>query len=311
MSAHDWWFAEDRGLALDRHEVWVELESPRRLQLLQAGDGSGGHPGGATLPRMPRPAPAQARRSRVRAQRRKEHRLRRFAFLTLVAVLTAITLALTAFDDGAHERVAGIVPAPAADLLPAGRPQPTAVATLNGLRIQLPIAAERVTAIGYHGAGDGALALEPIGRQGNQGLLGRLARRILGSGNSDLVWYQLARGAGPETSGLDVGAAPGTDVYAPVHGTIVGITPYVLGGKRFGSRIDIQPTTAPSLVLFVKQVRARSGLSVGEEVTAATTRIGTLIDLSGAERQALARFTNDAGNHVSLEAHLSATLALP
>jgi len=260
---------------------------------------------------MPRRVPAQARRSRVRAQRRKEHRLRRFAFLTLIAVVTAITLALTAFGDDGQQRVAGIVPATAADLLPAGRPQPTAVATLNGLRIQLPIAADRVTAIGYHGAGDGALALEPIGRQGNEGLFRRLARRIFGGGDSDLVWYQINRGAGAATSGLDVGAAPGTDVYAPVHGTIVGITPYIIGGRQFGSRIDIQPTTAPSVVLSLTHARARPGLSVGAEVTAATTKIGTLLDLSGVERQALARFTNDAGNHVGVEVHPSATLALP
>jgi hypothetical protein len=36
-----------------------------------------------------------------------------------------------------------------------------------------------------------------------------------------------------------------------------------------------------------------------------------LLDFTGAERQALARFTNDAGNHVALEVHPSATLALP
>jgi hypothetical protein len=96
-----------------------------------------------------------------------------------------------------------------------------------------------------------------------------------------------------------------------VHGTIVGVTPYVLGGRTFGSRIDIQPMTAPSVVLSMTHVRAAPGLSVGDEVTASATRLGTLLDFTGAERQALARFTNDAGNHVALEVHPSATLALP
>jgi hypothetical protein len=50
---------------------------------------------------------------------------------------------------------------------------------------------------------------------------------------------------------------------------------------------------------------------VGAEVAASTTKVGTLLDLSGVERQALARFTNDAGNHVAVEVHPSATLALP
>jgi hypothetical protein len=260
---------------------------------------------------MPRRPPAQARRSRARAQRRKEHHLRRFAFLTLIAAVTAITLALTAFGDGSPERVSDIVPAPAADLLPAGEPQPTVVAKLNGLRIQLPVPNERLTAIGYHGAGNGALALQPVGRQRNQGLFGRIARKIFGGERGDLVWYQLNSGNGPDTSGLDVGAPAGTDVYSPVHGTIVGVTPYVLGGRTFGSRIDIQPMTAPSVVLSMTHVGAAPGLSVGDEVTASATRLGTLLDFTGAERQALARFTNDAGNHVALEVHPSATLALP
>ncbi len=226
-------------------------------------------------------------------------------------MVSAITLALTAFGNTAPERIAALVPTPAADLLPAGKPQPTVIAELNGLRINLPIASGRVTAIGYHGAGDGALALEPVGRQGNQGLLGRIAERVFGSGGGGPLWYQLGSGTGPSTSGLDVGAAPGTDVYAPVHGTIVGLTPYILDGRPFGSRVDIQPVSAPSVVLTMTHVQADAGLSVGDEVTAASTHIGTVIDLSHAERQALARFTNDAGNHVALEVHPSATLALP
>ena len=51
--------------------------------------------------------------------------------------------------------------------------------------------------------------------------------------------------SGPSTAALDVGAAVGTDVYSPVDGTIVGITPLTLSGQTFGSRIDIQPTARP------------------------------------------------------------------
>jgi hypothetical protein len=36
-------------------------------------------------------------------------------------------------------------------------------------------------------------------------------------------------------------------------------------------------------------------------VTASQTRLATVSDLSGVEQQALARYTNDAGNHVALE----------
>jgi hypothetical protein len=46
-------------------------------------------------------------------------------------------------------------------------------------------------------------------------------------------------------------------------------------------------------------------------VAAARSKIGTVLDFSGVERQALARYTQDAGNHVSVEVHPAATLALP
>ncbi len=78
-----------------------------------------------------------------------------------------------------------------------------------------------------------------------------------------------ARRPGPATSALDVGAAPGTDVYSPVDGTIVGIDDVMLNGRTYGSRIDIQPTGAPSLVVGVSHVRVDPSLAVGSPVTAA------------------------------------------
>jgi hypothetical protein len=46
-------------------------------------------------------------------------------------------------------------------------------------------------------------------------------------------------------------------------------------------------------------------------VAAATSKIGTVLDFSRVERQALARYTQDAGNHVSVEVRPAATLAIP
>ena len=40
------------------------------------------------------------------------------------------------------------------------------------------------------------------------------------------------------------------------------------------------------------------------------TKVGTVVDLSSVEHQALARYTNDAGNHVSVEVRPSAALVL-
>jgi len=89
-----------------------------------------------------------------------------------------------------------------------------------------------------------------------------------------------------------------------------GLTPFIVDNQVFGSRVDVQPTTAPSIVVSLTHVQALPSLSVGDTVTASVTRLGTLTDLSRVERQALARFTNDPGNHVLIEARPAANLAL-
>ncbi len=260
---------------------------------------------------MPSPrAPGQARRKlQARAQARR--RQRRIAGLIAASIAALITLLLTAFGSGSPAPAPTAAPAPANRLLPAGPPQPQVVALRGSLRVQLPIDQSRVTAIGYHAAGEGALALEPIGRQANEGLFSRVVRRLFGGAEGGLTYYKLGGESGADTSSLDVGAPPETDVYSPVDGTIVGITPYVVSEKTLGARIDVQPAAAPSLVVTLTHLRPDPALSVGSSVAAARSKIGSVLDFSRVERQALARYTQDAGNHVSVEVHPAATLALP
>lgn len=283
-----------------------------RLELLQADNPTRlkNQASFVTVPRMPAPS-AQTRAVRRRAQprRRPVHRVRRLAVLILVAGVLLGTLLVTAFAQNTPEMVPQTLPPPASRLLPAGPPSPLTVALHGTLRLQLPIPQSRVTAIGYHSTSDGALALTPLGHQGNQGALSRLAHRIFGGdGRGRFVYYQLNGG---EADALDVGAAPGTDVYAPVDGTIVGISDYILDGRPFGSRIDIQPSAAPSLVVSMTQLTPDPALTVGSTIAASSTKVGRVVDLSGVEKQALAKYTTDAGNHVSIVLHPAATLTLP
>ena len=162
--------------------------------------------------------------------------------------------------------------------------------------------------LGYHHAGDGSLALDPVGRQGNAGLFARLWHRLAGTEENRLVWYQLRGDRGPGTSALAVGAAPGTDVYSPVTGTVVGITDFVLANRTYGARIDIRPQSAPSVVVSVTHLRADPSLTVGSAVAKAASKIGVVVDLTAVERQALARYTQDAGNNVSLSVRPAASL---
>ena len=216
---------------------------------------------------------------------------------------------LVAFGDGRSRSVDSVL-APPTRLVAASPPRPQIVATAGSLRLQLPVSQQSVTAIGYHGTADGAVALDPVGHQGNQGFVTRLFHRIFGGGHGGLVYYRLG-GSGTPTGSLDVGAVPGTDVYAPVDGTIVGLTDYIVNGRKFGVRMDIQPTNAPSMLVSLTHLRADLALTVGSSVVSATAKIGTVIDLSHVEREALARYTRDSGNHVSLEVHEAASLVSP
>lgn len=218
------------------------------------------------------------------------------------------TLLTAAFGQGATPEPSQALPGPPSRLLPVGPPAPLTVALHGSLRLQLPVAQGRVTAIGYHSSGDGALPLSPLGRQGNEGVLERLAHKIFGGGHGGFVYYQLSSG---QTAVLDVGAAPGTDVYAPVDGTVVGISDYILNGRTYGSRIDIQPSAAPSLVVSLTHVSPDPTLTVGSTLGASTTKIGRIVDLSGVETQALSKYTQDAGDHVAIELRPAVTLALP
>ena len=219
-------------------------------------------------------------------------------------------LALAAFRPGSSPAVGIGSPASASRLLPAGPPRKMILAQHAGLLIQLPVNERRVTAIGYHGAGEDALALDPVGRQVNEGLFSRVFHRIFGGGGGGVAYYQLGGGDGPSTGSLNVGAAPGADVYSPVDGTIVGLREYILNGKAYGSVIDVQPSTEPSVVVSITHLRADPALTVGAPVSARTSRIGALVDFSPVERLALARYTQDAGNHVAISVRTATTVPL-
>ena len=252
------------------------------------------------------PSSRPIRRRRVeRREARAARRARRFALLIVLAVVLVIALALTAFGGGATNDLqrlsvsrSGVV---------ASEPFPQIVAVRGSVRLQMPVMQSLTTAIGYHSANDGALPLAPLGHQGNEGVVQRVFHAIFGGSGGHPVWYRLDGGA---TSALDVGAPPGTDVYAPVDGTVVGIAPFVVAGRHFGSQVDIQPQNSPSLVVTLTQLRPDKALSVGSSVVSGRTKVGTVVDLSSVEHQALARYTNDAGNHVSVEVRPSAALVL-
>jgi murein DD-endopeptidase MepM/ murein hydrolase activator NlpD len=253
----------------------------------------------------PRPRPRQ----RVR-RHDQVRRGRRVAILVLLTAVLVPTLLLTAFG-GSDASLQPASPALAARLAPSGTPKPEVIAIYGSLRLQAPIAQSRITAIGFHGGTEGAIALTPVGTQVNQGLFGRLVHKLFGGGSGGVRWYQLPGGLGASTSSLDIGAPAGTDVYAPVDGTVVGVHDLILSGRPYGQELEIQPNGAPSVVVTVSHLAVdKPTLSVGAAVVAGATRLGTLLDFSAVEKQSLAHFTQDAGNHLSVEIHPAATLSI-
>jgi murein DD-endopeptidase MepM/ murein hydrolase activator NlpD len=262
----------------------------------------------ATVPAMsaPRPRPRQ----RVRRQEKAVRRGRRVAILLLLAAVLVPIFLLTAFG-GSDASLQAAPPALATRLAPSGTPKPQVIAIYGSLRLQAPIAQSRITAIGFHGGSEGSIAMTPVGTQVNQGLFGRLVHKLFGGGSAGVRWYQLPGGLGASTSSLDIGAPAGTDVYAPVDGTVVGVHDLILSGRPYGQELEIQPNGAPSVVVSLSHLAVdRTSLTVGSAVVAGATRIGTLLDFSAVEKQSLARFTQDAGNHLSVEIHPAATLSI-
>ena len=221
-----------------------------------------------------------------------------------VAVVLAVT-AFSATGSTAERRSPRSRPASPVTSAP---PEPLVLATVGNLRVQSPVAQGGVTAVGFHGSDEDALVLQPVGPQANEGLLARLWHRITGSTHRGLPWYQLESGA---LRTLDVGAVAGTDVYSPVDGTVVALPrPHHLGTR--GRRRD----RAAALVRTVARRdaparRARSALTVGANVAAGSSKLGTVVDITRFEQQALARYAADGGNNVAIQVFPSATLGVP
>lgn len=251
--------------------------------------------------------PRSRHAARLRAdRRRRQARARRFAVVLAIGILAAVTLALTAFDGngGSSRTIEGPAPLP----VTSAPPDPHVLATVGNLRINSPVAQGGVTTTGFHGSEAGALELRPVGPQANEGLLARLWRRITGTSRSGFRWYQLEGGP---LRAVDIGAVAGTDVYSPIDGTVVAIRDQIVSGQKVGSEIELRPTSAPSLVVQIQNVRRDPALTVGANVASGSSKLGTVTDISRWERQALAEYAPDGGNNVSIQVFPSATLGVP
>jgi hypothetical protein len=261
------------------------------------------------------PYRAHARRQRRRARRlhepaRHASHSRRSVWQAALGVAAAIVALILVLSAWSGSRTVSPLGTSGEGSLTGGPPVPLPVARVGALSLKLPVARGAVTAIGYH-AVPGTLALSPEGTQVNEGLLARLFHRISGSGGSGLNYYELSGGTGTHNGALDIGAAPETDVYAPIDGKVVQIGPYVINGRHCGVRLDIRPDEDATVIVSMTRIAADPLLKIGSPLQAGVTRVGNIIDLSKLEQQKLAQYTQDTGNHVTIEVNSAAMSILP
>jgi hypothetical protein len=221
-----------------------------------------------------------------------------------------VTLGSALRDEGAPTvDPAAQGPEPALQLVQAPPPRPLKLASRGAVILYVPINATRVTAIAYHAVADSsAVDLTPSGRLINAGILDRIQRQIIGAEAAGPAYY-VSDGS---TGSVDVGAAAGTQVYAPVTGVVAGITPYVVDGRAWGSIVTVKPTGDPTVVVAISHLVPDAAIRVGSTISAQEpTYLGTVADLSRVLKMDLARYTADRGNHVHIEVRPAEVLPIP
>jgi hypothetical protein len=152
-----------------------------------------------------------------------------------------------------------------------------------------------------------ALPLDPVGAPVNQGIISRLVSSFQGE-NTGGPDYQIEG----EPTSVDIGAPVGTDTYAPVDGKVLSITPLIVNGTTFGDQIAIEPLANPGVVVTVTGIQSDPALSVGSPVSTrpeAWTKLGRIVDVTGALDPLLADYTQDGGNRIHLEVRPATVVA--
>jgi len=177
------------------------------------------------------------------------------------------------------------------------------VAHLESIPLLLPVPLSAMTALAYEPV-DSTIAVPfaPAGGRGNpSGLSGALAEVLSGGG---MHYYTMAGDSSadsPPTGGLQVGAIPGTTVYAPADGQVTAVTQYELLGRYPDTEVDVRLAADSSIVLAIIHV-AHPQVTIGEAVMAGETVLGSVRGFPPQLEQPLRQFTTDDGDHVELVA---------
>lgn len=246
-------------------------------------------------------SPATLRRRGKVRRRGQIKRRRAVALVVLVTLIVLAVWAAYAIPGQTPARVPETAAQPTfGDSTPA--PGTVVVARVENVDVLLPVAREVTTAVAYHPVENtNTVPFSPAGDRLGGGSLGQKLADIFADGGG--VQYYLMDGDGSDrsssTSGLDVGAVPGSPVVSPVSGKVSGIKIYSILGRYDDVEIDIRLSSDPSLLLVVTHI-GRVKVEIGQEVTGGETVLGSVRGFPARLEQALSRYTSDAGDHVQL-----------
>lgn len=264
---------------------------------------------------------------RVARERRRRMRSRRR--LALGAVLAVAVLVVSAAgvyrrsqeSSSASEAVATWRPAlrrtsapdPGVGQLRAmyPHPDPTPIfARYKGLELRLPVQLEDLTEVGFHQASyayalhlkthlptadtDATKKAKSTHRDLSKQSKSATATLV---GQKVVMWR--SRPGKPDTA-ADIGAAPGSDVLAPVSGTVIKVKRYKLYGKYTDYEIHISPYGFPKLDCVMIHI-TNVCVKPGDKVTAGITCVGAVRKLSDREDLQLGEYTRGGGDHTHIQ----------
>ena len=175
----------------------------------------------------------------------------------------------------------------------------TVLAEAAGVEISTPIRPASLTGLGYHPEGESLVELVPRGENLSANPL--LSLFADGETPENIHYYMMdaAGRTGPETGALDVGAAAGTTVYAPVTGMVTAIRPDPM--IQGANVVEIKPDAKENVRVTVSLVHSGAdSAGVTTRVTAGMTKLGTVADSAEILDPQLSSYTSDAGNHVTI-----------
>ena len=183
-------------------------------------------------------------------------------------------------------------------------------ARYKGLKLRLPIQPSALTEVGFHQASyEYALSMTTplpdasLSKASNhRGTHRTLSLQPTGPNAwlvGDVLRMWRARPGRPDTA-ADVGARPGTDVYAPVTGTVIKVKRYKLYNRWDDFEVHIQADGFPKIDVVMIHLTDLS-IAPGDRVVAGETRIAAVRKLSDKFYDQLASYTPDGGNHVHIQ----------